>query len=233
VKVFLLRLDSQRSFFYYEDDADAGGPPVLADRGGLRGFLERTYQRVHWSLRHPTGPLTTRIKRARDWLERRVHPDEPLLAALRLAPTIEIHHGSSLAGTDARALWCRYLDGRMRRHLLWLVFDGTLAPLTVLLAPLPGPNLIGYWFAYRAVRQLLILLGIRRASSGRVETMFHSDDDLDGPGGPGNDQWLARAATQYELNGLHAFVARLSPPAATTMARARDESGGAERPCDS
>jgi hypothetical protein len=173
------------------------------------------------------------MKRAWDWLERRMHPDEPLLAALRSAPTIEVHHASSLASTDARTLWSCYLRGRMRRHLLWLVFDGALAPLTVLLAPLPGPNLIGYWFAYRALRQLLMLLGIRRASSGRVETMFHPVEDLDGPGGPGREQWLARAATHYELKGLPDFVARLSPPVATATARASDESGGAERPCDS
>jgi hypothetical protein len=231
VKVFLLRLDSEHSVFYYEDDADQGGPSDRTDHGGLRGFLERAYQRVRWSLRHPSGALTKRLKRTWDWLQRRVHPDEPLLAALRSAPAIHIYHGSSLSGNEARALWCRYLKSRMRRHLLWLVFDGLLAPLTVLLAPLPGPNLIGYWFAYRAVHQLFILIGIRRAMSGRVETMFHPVTDLDGPGGPGDDDWLARAATQYELKGLHAFVARISPPAATAT-RTSDESGGAEKPCD-
>jgi hypothetical protein len=226
VKVFLLPLDSQRSFFYYEDDADASGPSDRAAHGGLRGFLERTYQRVHRSLRHPSGSLTKRIKRLKDWLERRVHPDEPLLAALRSAATIEVHHGLSLSSARARELWCRYLRARRRRHLLWLAFDGALAPLSVLLAPLPGPNLIGYWFAYRAVHQLVILHGIRRASSGRLETMFHPVAVLDGPGGSGNDQWLARAAEQYELNGLQDFVARMSPQSATSTAKTRDESGG-------
>jgi hypothetical protein len=185
VKVFLLPLDAQRSCFHYEDDADGGGPSDRAEHGGLRGFLERTYQRVHSSLRHPTGPLTRRIRHVKDWLERRMHPDERLLAALRSAATVDVHHGASLPSARARELWCRYLRARMRRHLLWLVFDGTLAPLSVLLAPLPGPNLIGYWFAYRAVHQLLILYGIRRATSGRLETMFHPDVALDGTCGAG------------------------------------------------
>ena len=240
VKVFLLPLDSQRSFFYSEDRAEAGGPSHQARHGGLRGLLERTYRRVLWVFRHPQGRLTRWMKRTWDWLERRMHPDEPLLAALRTAPTIEVHHGAALASTEARALWCRYLRGRMRRHLLWLAFDGVLTPLTgIFLAPLPGPNFIGYWFTYRAVLQLLMLLGIRRASSGRVETTFHPDEDLDAPDGPGDPQWLDRTATQYALNGLHDFVARISPPAATTTAtttataKAQDESGGAERPCDS
>jgi hypothetical protein len=232
VKVFLLRLGSERSVFYHEDDADQGGPSDRADQRGLRGLLERAYQRVRWSLRHPSGSLTKRLKRAWDWLQRRVHPDEPLLAALRSAPAIHIYHGSSFSSNEARALWCRYLRSRMRRHLLWLVFDGILAPLTVLLAPLPGPNLIGYWFAYRAVHQFLILIGIRRATSGRVETMFCPVEHLDRFGGPGDEEWLARAATQYGLKGLHAFVARISPPAATA-ARIGGESGGAEKPCDS
>jgi hypothetical protein len=231
----LLRLDPQRSFFYHEEAAGAGGPSDRAERGGLRGFLERTYQRMRLSLRHPSGALTKRMRRAWDWLERRMHPDEPLLAALRRAPTIDVHHDPSLSSAEARVLWCGYLRRRRVRHLRWLVFDGMLAPLSVLLAPLPGPNLIGYWFAYRAVCQLLILLGIRRASSGRVETMFHPVAGLDSPGGQGDDQWLARAARQHELKGLHEFVSRMSLPVAVTTvkARASDESGGAERPCDS
>ena len=233
MKVFLLRLDSEQSVFYYEDDPDAAGPSDREDHGGLRGFVERVHQRVHRSLRHPRSPLTKRLKRAWDWLERRMHPDEPLLAALRSAPAIHVHHGSSLSSDDARALWCSYLRRRRRRHLLWLIFDGVLAPLTgLLLAPLPGPNVVGYWFTYRVVRQVLILIGIRRAISGRVETMFHPVEDLDGSGGPGDEEWLARAATHHELKGLREFVARISRPAAWA-AGARDESGGADKPCDS
>ncbi len=55
-----------------------------------------------------------------------------------------------------------------------------VAPLTVLLAPLPGPNLIGYWFAYRAVHHGLILHGRHcKALRGRIETRLCPDPRLD------------------------------------------------------
>jgi hypothetical protein len=236
VKVFLLPLDTRWHVFYFEEDADSDSSAEPVEHGGLRGYLERLYHRWRWSFRHPSGRVTKWMRRVWDWLQRRMHPDEPLLASLRSAPTIEVYHGVSLPATEVRALWLAYLRGRMRRHVFWLVFDAAVAPLTILLAPLPGPNLIGYWFAYRAVHQLLMLLGIRRALSGRVETTFHPAAGLDGPGGTGDDQWLARAATQYQLDGVHDFVARISPrpaTARTNAATAPDETGAAERPCDS
>jgi hypothetical protein len=161
-----------------------------------------------------------------------MHPDEPLLAALRSAATIDVYHGQSLGGGTVRALWLDYLRRRMWRHLAWLSFDAALAPLTIVLAPLPGPNLIGYWFAYRAVHQLLMLVGIRRALGGRAETMFHAVAGLDGGDCPGDGEWLARTATQYQLVGLHDFVRRIAPGPPTKTVTAHGESGGAERSCD-
>jgi hypothetical protein len=57
-----------------------------------------------------------------------------------------------------------------------------VAPLTVVLAPLPGPNLVGYWFVYRAVHHGLILTGLGRARRGLIDMTFRPDDTLDRPG---------------------------------------------------
>jgi hypothetical protein len=241
VKVFLIALDHRQSFFYSEDDADDA--PVSSNRSGWRGWLERSSQRVTAALRHPQGGLLLALKRCWDWLQRRMHPDERLLAALRKARVIEIHHPASHSAEAVLAAWRAYLRRRVWRHLGWLVFDGLLAPLSVFLWVLPGPNVIGYWFAYRAVLHVLILLGIRRALRGRVETIVHPVAGLDHGGDDAGRHVVARAATQYELKGLHAFVARIAPghapstPAAETETGTEgvvehDSAGSLERPCD-
>jgi len=228
VKVFLLPLDQRQSFFYFEDDSDV--PGAISAHAGLRGWAEQTAYRVRLAIRHPKGRLAQKLRQGWDRLQRRIHPDEALLAALLWAPKIDVYHRSSLPAALAQALWLAYLRRRIRRHLPWLLFDAVLAPLSLVLALLPGPNVIGYWFAYRAVRHVLILLGIRRALSGRVETMFHPVEDLDRSGDCADAEWRTRAVQRYALNGLHDFVARMAPEseAAATATTAGDTTGGAE-----
>jgi len=38
-----------------------------------------------------------------------------------------------------------------------------ISPVTLILTPIPGPNLLGYWIAYRAFCHLLAVLGARGA----------------------------------------------------------------------
>jgi hypothetical protein len=228
VKVYLLPLAQRQSFFYFEDDAGETG--TVPPQPGLRGWAERTAHRLRSSVRHPKGRLGQKLRQGWDWLQRRLHPDEPLLAALLWAPRVDVHHPSSLPAAEAGALWDVYLQRRVRRHIPWLLFNGALAPLSVVLALLPGPNIIGYWFAYRAVRHLLILLGICRVRRGRVATKFHAIDGLDCSGDCGDVEWRTRAVQRYALFGLHDFVARMAPePAAVTDAAAGDESQASRR----
>ena len=46
---------------------------------------------------------------------------------------------------------------------------------------LPGPNLIGYWFAYRAIHHPLIVWGIRRVRRNAIPTELHPSRALDLP----------------------------------------------------
>ena len=65
---------------------------------------------------------------------------------------------------------------------VYLSYNVLIAPAALaLLWPLPGPNLIGYWFAYRAVHHWLILRGIRSVRKGRIVTHYHADTTLDQP----------------------------------------------------
>jgi hypothetical protein len=228
VKVFLLPIDPDRPVFYSEHEDEEATAPTF--RPGLIGRVERTAFRVRSSLRHPKGGFVRKTKQIWGWLQRRMHPDEPMLASLRTARTVEVYHPEWLTGDAARDLWSAYLRRRRLRHLLWLLFDALLAPLAVVLTPLPGPNVIGYWFAYRVVRHILILIGIRRALRGTVETDFRPAAGLDAAAGPEDAEWLSRTATRYELTHLHDFVARIAPgPAALPAAQA---TSGTQPSCD-
>ena len=79
------------------------------------------------------------------------------------------------------AIWTDYLNKQWWRHLAWLIVNGTIAPFTLLLFPLPGPNLIGYWFAYRAVHHTLVVWGIRRVLRKSTPTELHPVVALDLP----------------------------------------------------
>jgi len=228
VKVFLLPFDPERPVFYSEDLGEEAASPSFSP--GLIGRIERTAYRVKSSLRHPKGGLVRKTKQVWDWLQRRMHPDEPLLASLRTARTIEVYYPWTLSKEAASDLWSAYLKGRRLRHLLWLSFDALFAPLSVLLTPLPGPNAIGYWFAYRVVRHVLILIGIRRARRGQVETVYRLAEGLDASAGPADREWLARTASRYELNHLHDYVARVRPGPAVLSAA--ETTSGTQPSCD-
>ena len=94
-----------------------------------------------------------------------------MLARLRSARKIELYHPTSRAGDEIRAIWRGYLSQQWWRHLLWFSFNGVVSvPTIVILWILPGPNLIGYWFAYRAIHHVLVLWGIRRVWRDAIPT---------------------------------------------------------------
>ena len=78
-----------------------------------------------------------------------------------------------------REAWNAFLAEGLRRHRPWFVVNLLISPLTVVLAPLPGPNIIGYWFVFRAWQDGMILLGIRRVIVGPVEITFRPNPDLE------------------------------------------------------
>jgi hypothetical protein len=217
VKVYLLRFDDERTIFYSEkpetpsEDESAQAPA----REGVRGWAERKYQSLQTAIGGAESGVGLRMKRAWEWLQRRANPDEAMLRSLRNVEIIHLYYPSRLDAGEARALWTSYLKGRSRHHYLWLVLNALVTPLTVLLAPIPGPNIIGYWFLYRAICHLLAVLGVRRALGEGVETEFLSSGVLDELLLAGNEGRLSSVAERLDLKSLEAFMKR--------AARARGE----------
>jgi hypothetical protein len=181
VKVDLrLADDGRRTFLFHRDRAEADHDPPPA-HPGLRGWFERKVHRFKDIWQHSDSGLVRGTRRVWDWLQRRVHPDEPMLIRMRTTPSLEIRHPTTMTAEEARAAWSEFLTGRIRRYLPWLVVNTLLAPVTVVLGPVPGPNVVFYWFAYRAARDLLALLGLRRARLERVPASFRPCEALDRP----------------------------------------------------
>jgi hypothetical protein len=186
VKIYLLSIDNRR-FFFYADDAEAArddggdaGPSTPAP-SGVWGWLHERYDRLKSAWEQSETRVAVWTHRAWDWMHSWAHPDESMLVRLRSAHRVDLHHPASRTGAEVCALWRDYLNHRWWRHLLWLSLNAIIAPFTVVLAPLPGPNVIGYWFAYRAVHHALIVWGIRRVRRGQLPLELYPVSSLDRP----------------------------------------------------
>jgi hypothetical protein len=186
VKVYLLLISRER-FFFYSDESEAshdereGDDSSAPARPGLRGWLRDRYMRFKSAWHHADAGAVLWMRRAWDWLHSFAHPDEAMLARLRWARRIELHHPATRPGDQVRLMWRDYLTQQWRRHLIWMSINGVIAPFSVVFAILPGPNLIGYWFAYRAIHHLLVVWGIARVRRNTFLTELQPLAALDVP----------------------------------------------------
>jgi Mitochondrial K+-H+ exchange-related len=179
VKVYLLTIDNRR-FFFYADASEAAredegiAEPSVPPAAGFWGRLQDRYHQFKSTWEHSDSRIAQWTRRSWVWLHSWSHPDESMLVRLRSARRIDLHHPTSHSATKVRALWVDYLNHRWWRHLLWMSLNGVIAPFTIVFAILPGPNVIGYWFAYRAIHHSLIVWGIRRVRAGRIRVDLHA-----------------------------------------------------------
>lgn len=210
VEVFLLDLGNGRPVFYSEAPESRDGDGEGSASGqGVRGWLEQGYRRLQYALARLEGGGGRHTRRLWAWLRRFASPDEPMLRRLRTATLIVLHHPTSMAPEEARSTWKGYLVVRRRHHLIWLVLGLLASPSMLLLAPIPGPNFIGYWVVYRAACHALALLGINRARSRRVTTRLHSSTALDTLLGKTGEERGALVAANLGLKYLDDFIGRV------------------------
>jgi hypothetical protein len=212
VKIYLVNVDSGRRVFC-SDGLDAEEEEVRPRFWGFLGWCEERLRRFRASILHAEGGLALRARRSWEWLQRFRHSDERLLVPLRSAATVEIRYPAALGTAAARAAWDEYLKGRLLRHSWWLIFNLVLSAITLLLAILPGPNVIGYWFAYRAVHHLLVLVGLWRVRSGRIATSFHASEALDVPLAEAERDGQPHPALGLDPRHLDEFLERPASPA--------------------
>ena len=126
---------------------------------------------------------------------------------------------------------------------MWLIVNGVIAPFSVLFAILPGPNLIGYWFAYRAIHHSLVVWGIRRVQRNKIPTELHPIAALDlpierdGDGKMGHAALTGAATAARRARGLaqhipHGHESRASRPSTGRPATSRPANFQAEKSRD-
>jgi hypothetical protein len=196
IKIYLDRDHGKPAARRWGKAIDADGPPP-PHPPGFRGWVVRKLEYFKGRWHESRTGVTGAVHRVWDWLHARMPPDEGLLADFRRTRRIEVHHASGLADEEVRRLWDRYLVERRRRHTPHCVVNVLIAPFTVLLAPLPGPNFVGYWFAYRSIHHLLILYGLWCVRNGRVDVAFQPVDER--RGSPVDSETVPTAAAEVAI----------------------------------
>lgn len=208
MKIYLLSLDGGRCVFYSEKPETVAETESVAPRRGMRGWAERRYKSLQAILTESEKGVGLRVRHIWEWLQKRIPPDEPVLRSLRGVSAVVLHHPLTFTEEETRSLWQAYLKSRQGRHMFWFIGNALVSPLTLVLAPLPGPNVIGYWFVYRSVCHLLARLGARNARSEQVTTKFLSNGELDGTFGAKDDERIASLSSSFGFQGLDDFVKR-------------------------
>jgi hypothetical protein len=97
-------------------------------------------------------------ERAMAWVAERI-AEQRLLWNLRGQSTAVAAYPQDMSFDQVMTLIHRMLKRDHERHRRWLVVDSILLVLSGLLALVPGPNLLAYYFAFRVVGHYLSMRG--------------------------------------------------------------------------
>jgi hypothetical protein len=162
---------------YCEPGGEAATPMARSTRAVWRrlydGFntvlaaLEREHERADHEADParpappPTGLWPRLRSRALRWLAERV-AEERVLWHLQGQTDVRAFHPDDLDGPRALAVIHEVLRADSNRHWRWLGLDTVFLLLSLLLTPVPGPNVLGFYFTFRVVGHLLSIRGARQ-----------------------------------------------------------------------
>ena len=87
--------------------------------------------------------------------------EQRLLWNLRRHDDATLHYPNDLSEAIAETQMRQQLSRDFEKHRFWLAIDSTLMVLSGLLILVPGPNIIGYFFAFRVVGHFFSIRGAR------------------------------------------------------------------------
>jgi hypothetical protein len=122
---------------------------------------------------------------------------------------------STLDQGEARTTLDRALMAARRHHGLWLAIDGPLFVVSGALMPVPGPNILAYYLAFRVIGHWLSWRGARQSLNTIVWTL-EPDADLAELGSLVDvpralrDARVAAIAARLQLPRLSAFFERVA-----------------------
>jgi K+-H+ exchange-related protein len=186
MEVFLIPVGRDRYELYCEvPDEDPSGATPANDRGFFRGLVRKfrdTLNRIeHVRRRHEEEDAGQehgwfeRLKRRGLRLVAESIAEQRLLWHLRRQHKAVAVHPEDLPGAAAMGIVRPALQADFEKHRRWLAIDGVLVVLSALLILVPGPNVLGYYFAFRVVGHYFSMRGARQGLDHVVWTTRPND----------------------------------------------------------
>jgi len=177
--VYLVPVGPEKHELYCEVPDDPEEDVAADDRGSTRpGFFRRMRERFRQMLAEAErerrqaratvvqGGWLSRLKsRSMRWVAESI-AEQRLLWHLRQQTEAWLYYPDDLDETQAIGLMRFQLGRDFDRHRFWLTIDGLGLVASGLLALVPGPNFIAYYFAFRVIGHYLSLRGARQGLSG-------------------------------------------------------------------
>ena len=132
-------------------------------RARFSQMLEAAEQRQRQGDRdaEPQGWLARTQERMLAWIAERI-AEQRLLWNLRRETSAVLVHPQDMAFEQVLTLVRRTLQRDYERHRLWLAIDTVLLIVSGVLAIVPGPNILAYYFIFRVVGHWLSMRGARQ-----------------------------------------------------------------------
>ena len=179
MEVFVIPVGSDRFELYYEQPIEETEPDEEPSSTGIiarfqRRFSELLREAEKHGDEEKDQTATSWTQRMQDrmmaWIARRV-TEQRLLWNLRKQDRVVAVHPSDTAFEPVLAQIQQSLQRDFERHRFWLVLDTLCLIASGLLAIVPGPNLIAYYFLFRAGGHWLSMRG---AGQGRRHVQWES-----------------------------------------------------------
>jgi len=229
MEVFLITVGADRYQLYCEvPDEDPSGATPDHDRGFFRGLVRKfsdTLNRIEHDRRHHEADddhehgWFERLKRRGLRVIAESIAEQRLLWHLRRQHAATAVHPGDIVAEAALAVVMRSLRADFEKHRRWLAIDGVLVALSALLILVPGPNVLGYYFAFRVVGHYFSMRGARQGLD-HVTWTTRGDQALTDlrplvAQDPAQRRGQVEAiAARLELSDLRRFFDRVALPAA-------------------
>lgn len=164
--VFVVPVGPERYELYCETGNEESEPDPAPE--GVVGKLRHRFtvmlkaaearQHDHTGAEEPRGWVGRLQERTLGWVAERI-AEQRLLWNLRKQTTLVAAHPQDMTFDQVMTLIRETLQHDYQRHRLWLVIDSLLLIISGVLALVPGPNLLAYYFAFRVVGHYLSMRG--------------------------------------------------------------------------
>jgi hypothetical protein len=219
--VFVIPVGSDRYELYCE--APVEEPQLAPGSTGLLGRIRHQFAvMLHQAeeRRRSAEPsrAATRLARLQEWIMAWVAEriaEQRLLWNLRRETAVVAFHPQDLTFDQTLTLIRRMLQRDWERHRLWLVVDSVLLLGSAALILLPGPNIIGYYFAFRVVGHWLSIRGAGQGLRGVTWTGQPCEPltklrEAAALKGEARDRCVHAIAEQLRLQHLSTFFERVA-----------------------